>query len=144
TSSEREARMDNLRILPGQRAPRVIPCCRCAGAERNWDRIAGKPYCPECQEALVLGLAVPLTEKTEKSPCAACGRIGTVRYLTFPLHSGNSIEMDLCPDHLRGLLGRHLRPYAFHQLRRKLDTLGIAVESIFLLHEAFYDENGRA
>jgi hypothetical protein len=121
-----------------------MPCCRCASAARNWDRIVDKAYCPDCQEALILGLAAPLSERTEKRTCAVCGRAGTVRFLTYPLQSSTPIEIDLCPEHLRGLLGRRLGPYAFHQLRRRLHVLGLGVEFIFLLHEAFYDQNGRA
>ena len=64
--------------------------------------------------------------------------------LTFPLQSTTPVEMDLCPEHLRALLGRRLGPYAFHQIRRRLHLLGLGVELIFLLHEAFYDEQGRA
>jgi hypothetical protein len=136
--------MDSLRTAPSQVTSTVLSCCRCDSPEQNWDRIAGKAYCPECQEALILGLTAPLTERTEENTCAACGRKGTVRYLTFPLQSSTAIEIDLCPEHLRCLLGRRLGPYAFHQLRRRLHLLGLGVQLIFLLHEAFYDENGRA
>jgi hypothetical protein len=85
-----------------------------------------------------------MTERTAKKPCAACGKIGTVCYLTYPLQTSTPVEMDLCPEHLRALLGRRLGPYAFHQLRRRLHLLGLGVELIFLLHDAFYDEQGRA
>jgi hypothetical protein len=136
--------MDSLRIAPSQSRPKVTVCCRCHSSKRNWDRIAGKPYCPECQEQLVLGVAAPLTEPTEKKACAACGRLGSVCFLTFPLQSNTPVEMDLCPEHLRALLGRRLGPYAFHQLRRRLHLLGLGCELIFLLHDAFYDEQGRA
>ncbi len=136
--------MESLRLAPGQRKPAVLPCCRCTSTERSWDRIAGKVYCPECQEALVMGLADPLVERTEKHPCGACGRIGTVRFLTFPLQGATPVEMDLCPEHLRALLGRRLSSAAFGQLRRRLRSLNLGVEQIFLLHDAFYDERGRA
>jgi len=136
--------MQSLRMAPGQRLPAVLPCCRCASGERSWDRIAGKAYCPECQEALVMGLADPLVERTEKNHCGICGRVGTVRFLTFPLQSPTPLEMDLCPDHLRALLGRRLSAAAFGHLRRRLRLLGCGVELIFLLHDAFYDEQGRA
>jgi hypothetical protein len=101
-------------------------------------------YCPECQEALILGLAAPIIEPAQRNACAACNRSGTVQYLTFPLKSSTPIEIDLCPEHIRGLLGRRLRPYAFHQLRRRLFALGLRVGRIFLLHNAFYDNVGRA
>lgn len=136
--------MKSLRIVPNQRLRAVLPCCRCASAERNWDRIAAKAYCPECQEALVMGLADALVERTEKNHCAICSRLGTVRFLTFPLQIPTAVEMDLCPEHLRALLGRRLSTVAFGQLRRRLKQFGLNVERIFLLHEAFYDEHGRA
>src|SRR5438552_605113 len=127
--------MESLRMAPSQNRPAVLPCCRCASAKRHWDRIAGKAYCPECQEALILGAAAPFCERTEKKACAACGRPGTLCYLTFPLKSTAPIEMDLCSEHLRGLLGRRLGPYAFHQIRRRLHVLGLSTELIFLLHD---------
>jgi hypothetical protein len=136
--------MESLRLAPSQSRPKETACCRCAIRKRNWDRIAGKAYCPECQEALVLGLAAPLSERTERKECAACGRVGTVCFLTYPLQASTPVEMDLCPEHLRALLGRRLGPYAFHQLRRRLHLLGLGVELIFLLHDAFYDGEGRA
>ena len=136
--------MEGLRLAPGQRKPAVLPCCRCTSTERSWDRIAGKVYCPECQEALVMGLAEPLVERTEKRHCGACGRLGTVRFLTFPLQGPTPVEIDLCSEHLRALLGRRLSSAAFGQLRRRLRSLDLSVEQIFLLHDAFYDERGRA
>lgn len=136
--------MDSLRMAPSQRKPGVLPCCRCQSAERSWDRIAGKAYCPECQEALVMGLAAPLVERTEKLPCGACGRLGTARFLTFPLRTPTPVEIDLCPEHLRALVGRCLSVAAFRQLRSRLRALGLEVEAIFLLHDAFYDAHGRA
>ena len=136
--------MESLRMAPSKSKPAVVPCCRCGSAERSWDRVAAKAYCPECQESLVLGQAPPLIEKTEKNRCAGCGKVGTVRYLTFPLQAATPIEIDLCPEHLRAFLGRRLGPYAFHQIRRRLHILGLGVELIFLMHDAFYDENGRA
>ena len=45
---------------------------------------------------------------------------------------------------VRGLIGRHLGPFAYHQIRRQLDALEVMVDEIFLLHEAFYDIYGRA
>jgi hypothetical protein len=52
--------------------------------------------------------------------------------------------MDVCSEHLRALVGRRLGPHAFEQMRRQLFGLGLEVTNIFLLHEAFYDEQGRA
>jgi hypothetical protein len=122
----------------------AVGCCRCGSDGGRWDRIAGKAYCPDCQESLVLGLARPLMEQTQRNCCAACGKLGTVCFTSFPLHQPTPVEMDLCPEHLRSLLGRKLGPSAYHQLRRRLLVLGISVEEVFLLHGAFYDAQGRA
>ena len=135
--------MDSFRMASSQ-GPLVLPCCRCASAERRWDRIAGKAYCPECQEDLVMGLAEPLVERTEKNQCGICGRLRTVCFLTFPLQARTPVEMDLCAEHLRALLGRRLSAAAFAQFRRRLRQLDLDVERIFLLHDAFYDAQGYA
>jgi len=37
-----------------------IPCCRCGLDRDRWDRIAGKTYCPNCQEDLAMGEGEPL------------------------------------------------------------------------------------
>jgi hypothetical protein len=121
-----------------------IPCCRCSDSTRPWDRIAGKTYCPNCLECLAVGEGDPLVERTDKRRCAVCHHQGTIRYLTFPLHSHRPVEMDLCAEHLRAMVGRRLGPHAFEQLRRQLYALGLEVADVFLLHEAFYDEQGRA
>ncbi len=136
--------MESLRLATYEIKPAVVPCHRCQASKRRWDRVAGKALCPECQESLVLGLTEPFSARTEDNHCAACGRRGTARYLTYPLQSETPVEIDLCPEHLRALLGRRLGPYAFHQLRRRLHILGLGVELIFLLHDSFYDENGKA
>jgi hypothetical protein len=136
--------MDSLRLLAEGGTPAVAACCRCGEGDGNWDRIAGKAYCPACQEAIILGVARPLAEPTERKPCAACSHVGIVCFLTFPLHTAAPVEIDLCSEHLRNLLGRRLGPHAFHQLQRQLRILGLETEQIFLLHEAFYDGNGRA
>jgi hypothetical protein len=52
--------------------------------------------------------------------------------------------MDLCAEHFRALLSRRLDPQAFTRLRQQLAAKGLSPHSIFLLHEAFYDERGRA
>lgn len=136
--------MESLRKAPSQRLPAIMPCCRCASAERSWDRMAGKAYCPDCQEALVTGLADPFVARTEKRFCSICSRIGTVRFLTFPLHNPTPVEMDFCPEHLRALIGRRLSMAAVAQLRRGLGLIGMSINHVFLLHDAFYDEYGRA
>jgi len=136
--------MDSIRIASPELVANEADCCRCEGAIGPWDRIVGKAYCPNCQEALALGEAAPLIERAEKRRCTICNCDGTVRYATFPLHLGQAVEMDLCPEHLRGLLGRRLGAHAFQQMRRQLAKIGVDVENVFLLHEAFYDVHGRA
>ncbi len=129
------------------RDPAVMPrspCARCGAIGCHWDHLAARPICPDCQEGLLRGDGEALVLKRERRGCAVCERIGTVRYLTFPLHESEPIEIDLCPAHLRDLMARRLSRRAFQRLRRQLNLLGLAVEQIFLLHESFYDENGSA
>jgi len=136
--------MDSVRLSPAESVFPQLPCCRCTDEHRPWDRIAGKTYCPNCLESLAVGESDPLVERTDRRRCAVCHHQGTVRYLTFPLNSRRPVEFDLCSEHLRGLVGRCLGPHAFEQLRQQLDTLGLEVSQIFLLHEAFYDAHGQA
>lgn len=136
--------MDSLRLAPAGSVFPKIPCCRCADNVRSWDRVAGKTYCPHCLEELALGESPPIVERTEKRRCAICRRIGTVRYLTFPLRSRRPLEVDLCGEHLRDLIGRRLGRHAFDHLRRQLTGVRIETNEIFLLHEAFYDQDGQA
>ena len=136
--------MDSMRLAPVDSVFPRLSCCRCADDSRSWDRIAGKTYCPNCLEALAMGESDPISERVDKRRCAVCYHLGTIRFLTFPLHSRRPVEMDLCAEHLRALVGRRLGPYAFEQLRRQLYVLGLDTNDVFLLHEAFYDENGRA
>jgi hypothetical protein len=136
--------MDNLRRAEPAAYSSLVPCSRCAQSQQPWDRIAGKAYCPDCLEALVLGEGDPLVERAGKKCCAICGQAGTLCYLTFPLRAPRPVEMDLCAEHLRSLIGRRLKPAAFRQLSRLLSALGLTSEEIFLLHDAFYDRQGRA
>jgi len=136
--------MDNLRLTTKESVTPTARCCRCQEANSRWDRIAGRALCPNCQEQLALGEAEPLVLKTHKNRCAVCDRVGTVCYLTYPLQAPAPVEMELCPDHLRSMVGRCLEPAAFHQLRRRLASLNIDSEHVFLLHGAFYDSDGRA
>ncbi len=136
--------MNGVRLAASDHVFVQVPCCRCPESDRRWDRIAGKPYCPNCQEALAVGEAEALIERTDPRPCAACGHRGAVCFLTFPLDAPRPVEIDLCPQHLRGLLGRCLGPRAFHQLRRQLARLGVEASEVFLLHDSFYDAHGRA
>jgi hypothetical protein len=136
--------MDGVRVLALDNVPSNLPCCRCERADRNWDRIAGKAYCPNCQEMLAVGEGRPLVERTEKRRCAVCNRLGTVRFASYPLQQDCIVSMDLCAEHLRGLVGRSLGPYAYHQLRRQLKRHRLSAHQFFLLHDAFYDTHGRA
>ena len=136
--------MECIRLAPADSIFPKIPCCRCADQSRFWDRIAGKTYCPNCLEGLAMGEGDPLVAKTDRRCCAVCHHLGAVRFVTFPLHSRRPIEIELCPEHLRAMVARRLGPHAFEQLRRQLETLGLEAAEIFLLHEAFYDQQGRA
>lgn len=135
--------MNSLRLLPIYGG---IPegCVNCREGMRHWDRVAGRPYCPNCQEALAQGEAPPLIMRTERNRCSICNKQGTVRFTTFPRQMEAALEIDLCAAHLHAMLGRRLPSHAFQHLRRSLENLGLNVESIFLLHGAFYDRQGRA
>jgi hypothetical protein len=136
--------MQSVRLAPPGSVVVSIPCSRCDARQRPWDRIAGKAYCPSCQEGLALGEGEPLIARADKRLCAACSYQGTVCLVTMPLNSRRPVELDVCGHHLRELLGRRLGPHAFHQLRRQLAMLGVDASEIFLLHDGFYDEQGRA
>jgi hypothetical protein len=136
--------MDGLRVVAGGCVSPLDPCCRCRAGGCQWDRINGLPYCPDCQESLIQGHGHPLTLRTDSRPCAACGRGGAVRFLTFPLGRQEPVEIDLCPAHFRALLARSLGPVTYARLRRQLGELGLPPSAIFLLHEAFYDDEGQA
>jgi hypothetical protein len=120
------------------------PCIRCGAEALGWDRIAGKSYCPACQESIVQGDGEPLIETTLRRPCSACHTMGAVTLQLFPLKSSRPLELELCPEHLREFLGRKLGSAAYAELRRQLAGLGINVHDVFLLHEAFYDTHGHA
>lgn len=119
-------------------------CERCSATGQPWDRIAGKWYCPNCQEGVAQGETAPIREEPEAIPCVVCAGRRTVSFLTFPLHSRTPIEMNLCSDHLQRLLSRRLGPYAFIQIRRQLRALALVPDDIFLLHNEFYDMHGQA
>lgn len=136
--------MDGLRVVAPGSIPPLDPCCFCGAEGCRWDRVNGLPYCPDCQEALVQGHAAPLTLRTERCRCALCNRLGCLHFLTFPLRAPEPVEMDLCGPHFRALLGRRLDPGGFARLRRLLAMLRLSSQTIFLLHEAFYDEHGHA
>jgi hypothetical protein len=136
--------MNSMRLAAPDSYALWQPCCRCGDVALGWDSIAGRAYCPSCEEAIVQGDGEPLVTTTQRRPCCACHAVGTVTVQTFPLKSSRPLEMDLCANHLRGLLGRKLGAHAYAQLRRQLIALGLDVHDVFLLHEAFYDAQGRA
>ena len=135
--------MNGLRVVKEEIATRDS-CSRCQSGGCPWDRLAGQVVCPDCQETLAQGEGEPLVVPTEKHRCAVCQLLGTIRYLTYPLHSAKPVEMDLCPRHFRSLLARRLDRHAYHQLSRQLRTLGFETRQVFLLHEAFYDDKGQS
>lgn len=136
--------MAGLRKISWDARSSIVPCIRCKATGCAWDRLAGKAMCPDCQEDLALGRGEPFVEKAEKHRCSLCGHLGTIRFVTFPLMPTNPVEMDLCADHFRSLLSRRLLPHSFLKLRRMLEILELRTEHVFLIHEAFYDENGLA
>jgi hypothetical protein len=136
--------MDNLRMVPGDSVPPGSPCSRCGAQGQRWDLLSSESLCPDCQETLASGAGAPLVLRTEKRRCGACDRLGTVPYLTRPREMDGLLEIDLCPEHLRALLARNLEPFAFHQLLRRLHSLRLNPEQVFLLHSAFYNRQGQA
>ena len=136
--------MECVRRAPAESVFPKLPCCRCHDPARHWDRVAGKTFCPGCLESVIAGQAAPIVERADRRRCAICHHAVTLRYLTFPLQSRRPVELDLCGEHLRALLARRLGPHGFNQLRRQFSRLGLEAGMIFLLHDAFYDEQGRA
>jgi len=136
--------MEGLRLVTGEDLSPLAPCSRCGAAGCPWDRLAGKAICPDCQESLILGEGPPLIERVESRICAVCQQHGTLRYLTYPLQNQQPVEFDLCGHHLRSLLSRRLDRLALKHLAGMLREIGVTAKQVFLLHEAFYDEKGRA
>lgn len=134
--------MEGLRLIKASGHSQLAPCSRCQSTGCPWDRIGENVICPDCQEQLALGEGEPLVEKVRPLACAVCGHMGTVRYLTFPLHARDPMEIDLCSEHFHAFIGRRLDRSAFRILSRRLQALGLSVRQVFLLHEAFYDERG--
>lgn len=135
---------DSVRFVFGEEFSRNIPCMGCGRVGGQWDRVAGRVLCPDCVESLAQGEGHPLVARTEQSCCAACDQKRTVAYVTYPLDTEKALQMDLCHEHVRALLGRRLGPKAFRQLCERLLEKGMRVEQIFLLHDEFYDAFGRA
>ena len=134
--------MEGLRLVSATGHSPLAPCSRCQATGCPWDRIGDHAICPDCQEQLALGEGEALVERLRQHCCAVCGAVGTVRYLTYPLHAREPMEIDLCPQHFHPLLGRRLDRYSYRALSRSLQALGLSVRQVFLLHEAFYDERG--
>lgn len=136
--------MPSMRRLPANRV-HPQPCCRCGDSTMRWDQLARKTYCPNCLEELAAGNAdPPLSEPTQKGVCAACNHVGTISFLTWPLNRDDPVEFDLCNEHVQAVAGRRLRPYPFELLKNQLIELGLDVSQIFLLHGAFYNQDGAA
>ncbi len=136
--------MDSLRLATAGNVTSRLACSRCGDDSRDWDRVGGKSCCPHCLELLAAGETEPIVERIDACRCAICYHLGTVRYLTYPLHCERPIEVDLCGEHLRAIVARRLGPHAFEQLRRQLSLIELRPSDIFLLHDAFYDHHGRA
>ena len=136
--------MEGLRLISAEGISRDAPCSQCEATGCQWDRIVDLPFCPDCEEALASGEGASLVIRTHRVPCAVCDRMGTVPFRSFPLHSRSILEMHLCAEHFRALLGRRLGPMAFQMLQRRLHKLHLHAEQVFLLHEVFYDSLGRA
>ena len=137
-------RVDSVRLVKSPASLLQLPCQRCGAEGCAWDRLAGMPLCFECQEELIVGASTPLKVKADHNLCTLCRHRNVIAYLTLPLYEPECLEMDLCVRHLTALLGRRLTGRAYRKLRARLNRLGYAVEQFFLLHEAFYDEEGLA
>jgi hypothetical protein len=135
--------MNALRTLTADEEAAPTVCGRCRAAGCPWDRIGGTSVCPDCQEMLVRGEGEPLCIHAEPRCCAACRSVGTLPFVTVPLRA-RAVAIDLCPTHLRALLGRSLERAAFLELARQLHAVKLVPGRIFLLHEAFYDRQGKA
>jgi hypothetical protein len=135
--------MEAVRLLEGEKLGPLAACSRCQAVGCPWDRIAGRALCPDCQNLLVRGEAPALIESPRRAPCAVCRKPLTLPYVTFPLHTIVPLELDLCAEHIQALIARRLDAGALTTLARLLQTLGVTVQQVFLLHEAFYDAQGR-
>lgn len=136
--------MEGVRLLTCTGAVPKTACIRCQATGCPWDLIGGKPMCPDCQEQMILGTTAPVVERVDRRPCVICNHQGTLRYVTHPLHDSRAVELDLCSLHYQAMLGRRLDHYAIKQMGRLLQPHGLKVQQLFLLHEAFYDDKGRA
>jgi hypothetical protein len=135
--------MAGVRSLPPEEAATPSHCSRCGATGCVWDQIGGVAICPDCQETLICGEGEPIQFRLDRRACAACESSGTVAFVTVPLRAG-ALRIDLCPAHLRALLGRGLHRRDFLEICRQLQSAGLTPGQIFLLHEAFYDPHGKA
>ena len=136
--------MDDVREVAAETPAAPVPCVHCRATGSTWDRVAGLPFCPDCQERLAHGETEALRLRAAPRPCAVCRHPGSVPFRTHPLRAAAPVEFDLCAVHFRALFRRGLDHAAFHHLVRKLRRVGVTPGQVFLLHEAFYDRHGRA
>ena len=119
--------MESLRLAPADSIFPKIPCSRCADHSRGGTGSSAKPIARTASKRWRGERRSPLWKKPIAGVVAICHHLGTVRYVTFPLHSRRPVEMELCSEHLRALIVRRLGPHGFEQLRRQLHNLGIEV-----------------
>lgn len=121
------------------------PCVNCGDNSCHWDLVGGAPFCPSCLEDVAMGEDCgALTIRSSPAHCVICGQRGTIPFASFPRNWNRPIEFDLCGYHARSVIARALGPQAVGKLRIVLCGMGIDPESIFLLHDAFYDKHGVA
>lgn len=120
------------------------PCCRCGANNNVWDKVGPHPICYECQEKLAANACEVWRFATRHGRCAVCDEAQVVPFASLPVHAGKALEIELCGQHLRDVLGRRLSKRAFRVLRAVLEDAGISTGEIFLLHGAFYNERGNA
>ena len=119
------------------------PCSHCNfPGIALFDRVGDVVVCPDCQALAVRGELSPALALSLNvgRACLFCNQTGTIPFVTWPLHGERALEFDLCPDHLRALLGRRLEPDQLRQVHRHLYSIGLQPRQVFLLCEAFYDE----
>lgn len=137
--------MSRVRLVAEQASSSTAttPCIHCEATGVPWDCLAGKVCCPDCMEAMVRGEGPAFIARLEDHRCCVCSLQGTVAFRTVSLDR-RVLAFDLCRGHLRGLLARRLDRRAFAKFRGQLAAVGVQVNRVFLLHDAFYDEKGRA
>lgn len=122
-------------------------CALCKMKGCPWDEIDSVPLCPDCLEGLAAGEIEAVKFSVIRSAhCCICRSLGAVRFVTVPLRTPAHMVTTLgfCPLHLRALVGRSLDHKDFGYLAVLLAAFGLRTYQVFLLHEAFYDQDGRA